>query len=88
MDTQTHEGTHGWTDRLIPVCPKKHLSCRSINTVDKEKMLMTSIFSFFKIVFESLLFQSQTKFGLFDKGLIKDNSLTKQEDHNGPILLT
>ena len=58
---------------------------------EKEKLLVTSNFSFFHSVFKRLVLQTRENQGLFGKGLITPASvlietghLTKQEGHDGP----
>ena len=47
----------------------KKLSKRVENTVGKGKLLITSNFSFFNIVFQRLVLQTRKNQGLFGKGL-------------------
>ena len=63
-------------DDKISVTKKlKFVLERLENVVEKEKMLVTSIFSCSHNVFKRLLFQGGQKSGLFRKGLNDDSSL-------------
>ena len=55
---------------------KGTFSKRVDNTVEKEKLLVTSNFSFSRCVFKRLLLQTPKNHGLFGKGLIHDHKVS------------